>query len=202
MQPIERIRTERVCHPQISETKQSQFRYLETPVPQQHSTSALSALSSQAQQNIAALPSAASSLLSSYAGAPKRVEEAQRVSEEREGPDPRDVDRVLGEMVALSGRWALYRRFVSNRLTVSWIWVMRRRTCSSCWLPPQDEEDLEPHANGQDTGLHLRNVASHLAIVDSSDGQRAIENMLRRYYEPMEEWYLRSSIEKVSPREF
>ncbi len=112
--------TERVCHlAQISETKQSQFRYLETPVPQQHSTSALSALSSHAQQNIASLPSAASSLLSSYAGAPKRVEETQRFSEEREGPDPRDVDRVLGEMVALSGRWALYRRFVSNRLTVS-----------------------------------------------------------------------------------
>lgn len=35
------------------------------------------------------------------------------------------------------------------------------------------------------------------SIVDTSDGQRAIENMLRRYYEPMEEWYLRSSIEKV-----
>ncbi len=51
--------------------------------------------------------------------------------------------------------------------------------------------------NGQGDIAPTKEVASHLAIVDSSDGQRAIENMLKRYYEPMEEWYLRTSIEKV-----
>lgn len=38
---------------------------------------------------------------------------------EQQGPDPRDVERVLGECTALSSRWALYRRFVWDRMVVS-----------------------------------------------------------------------------------
>lgn len=34
------------------------------------------------------------------------------------GPDSRDVDKVLGELVALGGRWALFRRFVWGRIMV------------------------------------------------------------------------------------
>jgi hypothetical protein len=35
------------------------------------------------------------------------------------GPDSRDVDKVLGELVALGGRWALFRRFVWGRIMVN-----------------------------------------------------------------------------------
>jgi hypothetical protein len=35
-------------------------------------------------------------------------------------------------------------------------------------------------------------------ILDDSDSRRIIENMLKRYYEPLEAWFLRSSVEKVS----
>jgi hypothetical protein len=41
------------------------------------------------------------------------------VEEEEKGPDSRDVDRVLGELVALGGRWALFKRFVWGRIAVS-----------------------------------------------------------------------------------
>lgn len=34
-------------------------------------------------------------------------------------------------------------------------------------------------------------------VLDESDSRRIMENLLRRYYEPLEAWYLRSSIEKV-----
>lgn len=79
---------------------------------------------SQAQQNLANLPGAATSLLAQYAGANQRKEDVQPVHIEpeepvQEGPDARDVDKVVGEMVTLSGRWALYRRFVASRLEVS-----------------------------------------------------------------------------------
>jgi hypothetical protein len=36
-----------------------------------------------------------------------------------------------------------------------------------------------------------------LRLLDDSDSRRTIENMLKMYYEPLEAWYLRSSIEKV-----
>ena len=84
---------------------------------------------SQAQHGLANLPGAATSLLAQYAGSgPKKPihqadgaqgEHADGVVEEKNGPDPRDVDRIVGEMITLSGRWALYRRFVWNRLNVS-----------------------------------------------------------------------------------
>jgi hypothetical protein len=133
--------------------------------------------------------------------AKRAAEEAQgasRISEEREGPDPRDVDRVLGEMVALSGRWALYRRFVSNRLSVS-----RRKSIMVCGELPDgfrrciQDEGSDRNDAGEKMGTDSLPDLGSLATVDTSDGQRAIENMLRRYYEPMEEWYLRTSIEKV-----
>lgn len=84
---------------------------------------------SQAQHGLANLPGAATSLLAQYAGAgPKKPlahteevpgEQPDGLEEEKTGPDPRDVDKIVGEMITLSGRWALYRRFVWNRLNVS-----------------------------------------------------------------------------------
>lgn len=131
---------------QISETKQSQFSYLTNPIhylsTQAHNnlspnlgssttlsgtggvTTSLAALSSSAQQNLAHhLPSAATSLLATYAGTsqkrtPQEEENASAAVTSDQGPDPRDVERILGECTALSSRWALYRRFVWERLQV------------------------------------------------------------------------------------
>ncbi len=141
----------------IADTEQSKFSYLNNPIAatQQQSglgvgvgaigTTGLAALS-QAQHNLAALPSAATSLLANYAGTATQRQRQQQVEEQQQahaamqqqellgmqggggvaegmeedkGPDVRDVERVLGEMSALGGRWALYRRFVWSRLEVS-----------------------------------------------------------------------------------
>ena len=131
---------------QISETKQSSFSYLSNPIqylsvqstnqgtgqssgsaPSGAVTSSLAALSS-AQHNLANhLPSAATSLLATYAGTSQKRNNAQEEDlaastaslAEQQGPDPRDVERILGECTALSSRWALYRRFVFDRMLVS-----------------------------------------------------------------------------------
>lgn len=163
----------------ISDTKQSRFPYLSN-------SAALPALfpslapapgtagAAGAQISLSSLASTTSnvaSALQSYAPGVRKTATSTGpaptpVPEEETGPDPRDVDRVLGELVALSGRWALFRRFVHSRLM---------------------EEDEE--------GNEVDNV--DLDVVEQSDSQRAIENMLRTYYQPLELWYLRSSVEKA-----
>ena len=39
-------------------------------------------------------------------------------AEEDTGPDPREIDKILGELTGMAGRWGLYRRFLWGRLRV------------------------------------------------------------------------------------
>ena len=41
--------------------------------------------------------------------------------------------------------------------------------------------------------------AYNMDVVEQSGSQRAIENLLKVYYEPLEMWFLRMSFEKVGP---
>ncbi|KAI5454395.1 Golgi transport complex subunit 4, variant 2 [Naganishia albida] len=193
----------------ISETRQSQFTYLANPIQylstqhaQQSNTGATSNAAGNVTSSLAALssahlPSAATSLLATYAGssAQKRTQEDEPAStsalpaeQQGPGPDPRDVERVLGECTALSSRWALYRRFVWDRL-----------------VPEDDQEDAERNEESpvQQVSAESANAKRQAAarqttdVLDESDSRRIMENLLRRYYEPLEAWYLRSSIEKA-----
>lgn len=114
---------------QISETKQSRFPLLTNPqllpplFPSLHTQAqpqlSLSALATSTTSHLPNL-STASNLLQSYArpGGTSTPTPGVVVPpvEEEPGPDARDVDKVLGELVALGGRWALFRRFVYGRL--------------------------------------------------------------------------------------
>jgi hypothetical protein len=88
----------------------------------------VSAIANSASSHLGNI-SSATSLLQQYAqggsgSSKKAVPEkgtagnAQQTDIEPNGPDPKDVDKVLGELVALGGRWALFRRFVNGRLEV------------------------------------------------------------------------------------
>ena len=61
---------------------------------------------------------------------------------------------------------------------------------------PKDQADGE----GQDDSDKPESAAKSddMDIIVQSGSQRAIENLLRVYYEPLELWFLRMSIEKVS----
>jgi hypothetical protein len=217
-------------HSQISETKQSKFLLLHNPallpplfpslaVP---GTSQLS-LGSLATATTSHLPnlSSASTLLQSYAPGGKKTTTAvgeqrtatpQPIGEEPQGPDPRDVDRVLGELVALGGRWALFRRFVYGRISVGP--AITRQVDQMCRLLTfnKEDEDEEEEAQAKSTppeinGDHADEAndqtstqtkkESDMEVLEKSGSQRAIENLLKVYYEPLELWFLRSSIEKV-----
>lgn len=135
------------------------------------------------------------------------------VDEEEKGPDPRDVDKVLGELVALGGRWALFRRFVADRLTVSLasrdrlrlIWLLVCLNSADVQDEPDDdiETPVKEPATEKEVVVADQDQADKEAksddmdIIVQSGSQRAIENLLRVYYEPLELWFLRMSIEKV-----
>lgn len=72
--------------------------------------------------HLPSLPNAATSLLNTY-NPTRRVVSATSPSstaaEEDTGPDPREIDKVLGELTGMAGRWGLYRRFLWGRLRVS-----------------------------------------------------------------------------------
>ena len=66
----------------------------------------------------------------------------------------------------------------------------------------ESNEDL-PAVDGQVEEVHLPEATVvKLEVIEQSGSQRAIENLLKVYYEPLELWYLRSSVEKVSPTRF
>ncbi|TYJ56496.1 hypothetical protein B9479_002743 [Cryptococcus floricola] len=185
----------------ISDTKSSSFLLLSNPallpplfpslLPSNANPITLATI---ANTTTSALPnlSSASNLLHSYTQGGKKPmppsvvqaqNEAQGQSEEEaeNGPDPRDVDKVLGELVALGGRWALFRKFIWSRIA--------------------DEEEesgnQDVDSTADESPENKTKNQNQMDILDNSGSQRAIENLLRTYYEPLEMWFLRMSIEKA-----
>ncbi|KIR35473.1 hypothetical protein I352_01748 [Cryptococcus deuterogattii MMRL2647] len=186
----------------IGDTKSSSFLLLSNPsllpplfpslLPSNANPITLATL---ANSTTSALPnlSSASHLIQSYTHGGRKSSPAPAHSRtpsqaggpqehEQEGPDPRDVDKVLGELVALGGRWALFRRFIWSRIA--------------------DVDEDESQGNGEkkeekEESPEKKPYDVQMEILEQSGSQRAIENLLKVYYEPLEFWFLRMSIEKA-----
>lgn len=71
----------------------------------------------------------------------------------------------------------------------------------------EDEKDAHSRTNGHGEEASLDQqqpsiddtlkATTDMTVIDQSGSQRAIENLLRVYYEPLELWFLRVSIEKA-----
>lgn len=166
--------------------------------------------------NLANTTSNISNAIQSYAPRVKGgvTPAATPIPEEDTGPDPRDVDRILGELVALGGRWALFRRFILARLREDAEPEGGAAGASpdGARAKPADGDGKSPAAGGAvdgtesgDDGVNGASDAGPAkpqpevddSILTSSISQRAMENLLRTYYQPLEEWYLRTAIEKA-----
>lgn len=164
----------------ISDTKASAFPLLSNPALLPPLFPSLASTAGQLSlAGLANTTSNISSALQSYA--PRVKGGVTSVStpvlpEEDQGPDARDVDRILGELVALGGRWALFRRFVFSRLR---------------------EDADEPETGGNTEGAQAKPADIDESILTDSLSQKAMENLLRVYYQPLEEWYLRTAVEKA-----
>lgn len=194
----------------ISETKQTNFNLLSQPTllpplfpSLLNPSTGQMTLSSLASSTTNALPtslSSAGNLLQSYTKGGQRgptpAPTPAPVEEEEKGPDSRDVDRVLGELVALGGRWALFKRFVWGRIAVSALSCIQTGEADS--KDDEDNDSSPEDANKEDDDESpATKPAADMSVIDQSGSQRAIENLLKVYYEPLEIWFLRISIEKA-----
>lgn len=177
----------------IADTEASAFPLLSNPALLPPLFPSLASTAGQLSlANLANTTSNISNALQSYAPRVKGgvTPAATPIPEEDTGPDPRDVDRILGELVALGGRWALFRRFIFARLR------------EDAEVPEGTSPDPSKPANGADgEGAEEGEVGGEAdvdeSILTTSLSQRAMENLLRTYYLPLEEWYLRTAVEKA-----
>ncbi|KAK0502966.1 COG4 transport protein-domain-containing protein [Armillaria luteobubalina] len=89
------------------------------------------------------------------------------MSPDEEGIDPREIDKVLVEAASMAGRWNLFRKFLSESMTV-------RHAIILSVLPPP-----------------------HILSLESTKSHRLFEDLLTTYYIPMEMWYTRTIMDKA-----
>lgn len=123
---------------------------------------------------------------------------------EDEPIDPRDIDAVLTELSQMSGRWQLYRRFMYGRLHMEEqdSSPSRRLLASPNVQSPETTFQLGTPALNGSTGLFgaqpsAAKAEASLSVVEDSAFRSSLQRHLSQAYEPLELWYLRSSIERA-----
>ncbi|KAI5479668.1 hypothetical protein MNV49_003178 [Pseudohyphozyma bogoriensis] len=118
------------------------------------------------------------------------------VQADEEKVDAREIDALLAELALMSGRWQLLRRFLYGRLKEDEepatpappaIVAGDDPPPSAKTLPPPEEP---PAAEGE-------GEEEDLPMVEQSALAKTLNEHLQGVYEPMEIWYLRSSVEKA-----
>ncbi|KAF8502545.1 COG4 transport protein-domain-containing protein [Hysterangium stoloniferum] len=90
--------------------------------------------------------------------------------------DPRDVDRVLSELAGMAGRWGLFRRFLCDRL--------------------KDYSGDGPSVPSVQDGTQVQ-ASPALLLIQACSTASLIDELLTRYYLPLEIWYLRVTTDKA-----
>ncbi|KAH7318031.1 COG4-domain-containing protein [Rhizoctonia solani] len=131
------------------------------------------------------------------------------------GPDPREIDRVLGELATMAGRWALFRRFLVDRLEDD-------MTPSAPATPDGTTPLLKPTTPGPATpgfGLKLLTPANTsfqkpiepepekepepspyqkaLDLVSQTGTQVRLGTLFESTYSPLETWHLRAALDRA-----
>ncbi|KAF8582204.1 COG4-domain-containing protein [Ramaria rubella] len=104
----------------------------------------------------------------SFLGSSSRKQGSQVYPED--DVDPRDIDRILSELAGMAGRWGLFRRFLCDRLKVYFF--------------------TDQINNGMSALLSRE-------VIEASASRAIMDDMLNRYYTPLEIWYLRVITDKA-----
>ncbi|THU99354.1 COG4-domain-containing protein [Dendrothele bispora CBS 962.96] len=94
--------------------------------------------------------------------------------------DPRDIDQLLIEMAGMSGRWSLFKNFLLDSLQVN--------------NAPEDGEDITKSKENDSTPSMPPQEG---LLFNSTASQKVFEDLLAKYYTPLEVWYVRVIIDKA-----
>ncbi|KAG8999188.1 hypothetical protein FRB90_012139 [Tulasnella sp. 427] len=114
---------------------------------------------------------------------------------EEDGPDSREVDKVLTEVAGLAGRWALFRRFLTERLKDD----HESNPQSAEGSADDDDVDKTTEAKTEpaDTTKLETKTSPEVELIESSGCRSMVAQLISTYYIPLETWYLRSVIDKA-----
>ncbi|KAI8998959.1 COG4-domain-containing protein [Trametes punicea] len=107
--------------------------------------------------------------------------------------DLREIDKVLSESAGMSGRWGLFRKFMHDRLQEDANLIEEGE---SEHLDAFISKPQSPPPQGSDKGP-TSVFPADFEVIESSQARAIIEDMLSKYYTPLEVWYARSVIEKA-----
>ncbi|CAK5279533.1 unnamed protein product [Mycena citricolor] len=91
------------------------------------------------------------------------------VTMDEESLDPRDIDKVVSEVAGMTGRWNLFKKFVSENL-----------------------RDTGDKSEGPEVS---RTDEFHL--LEATSSQHMFEEILKTKYTPLEVWYFRTTIDRA-----
>ncbi|KAK4703766.1 conserved oligomeric Golgi complex subunit 4, partial [Phenoliferia sp. Uapishka_3] len=114
------------------------------------------------------------------------------IGSEEEKVDPREVDALLAELAMMSGRWQLLRRFLYDRLKED------DEPPSPTTIENVPGDDAPPPSAKLPVtpSTPIPPPSDDLPMVEASALGAEISTQLSTVYQPLEIWYLRSSIEK------
>jgi len=113
--------------------------------------------------------------------------------------DPREIDKVLSELAGMTGRWSLFKKFLTERLRDDYLdsdddrvgpatlHTQRRSLPSSASCEKQSSDpSTSPVFESKET-----------LLIESTACHRLFEDVLTTYYLPLELWYTRTIIDKA-----
>ena len=117
--------------------------------------------------------------------------------------DVKQIDRVLSELAAMSGRWNLFRKFLFDRLSVIYHPLFLTSLISINLLQDHESDSEGGELNGD--GLaeiegeqNTPKIPEEFQIIESCQSGQFFQKLLEAYYIPLEVWYTRSIIDKVT----
>ncbi|KAG8757483.1 hypothetical protein FRC14_002012 [Serendipita sp. 396] len=129
---------------------------------------------------------------SHVSGAQKATIQLTAAESEEEASNAKEVDKIISEIAGLVGRWGLFRRFLLERLKAN----------GEIPSPPSQKDGdelstIDPNINTEDTVDETAGDGPEVAMVHAAASTGIFSKLTEEYYEPLELWHLRNSVEKA-----
>ncbi|KII88790.1 hypothetical protein PLICRDRAFT_638384 [Plicaturopsis crispa FD-325 SS-3] len=103
--------------------------------------------------------------------------------QDEDAVDPREIDKALSELAGMAGRWALFRKFLLERLKDD--------------ASDSEIDEKEPTTPAPDAEPVAVETPREIQCIEATTSHRLFEDILSTYYIPLETWYIRTIIDKA-----